>query len=473
MNKQLIYPIFCSYFKNREFRIVSILALLGLAQTYLYGPLDIKQIGVSENWLIDILRWLLMFFISIVAGFIWSVIFGFILKSQFAHPRSTIFPHFRSAHIQVALFFYVCYLLIMFISRANVLALFAANISAYTYFVLLGFFSIVIIWFAYVYHQMFWNWIWFPYLFWFFLRDWFKSINPEILLSLAAISFPLLVVALGVRLMRLNEDMYEYTYVFSSDRKDLFKATIKSQQFYSGLWEKLGDLFHKKEIEKKIEKYPTAGNLLARASHWRGYIFGHTNYIWRFGLFFAAWMIFVEYKYGGKHASNYFFTVFFPPMMAWGQFILWSREKSFKSLLGLDLLKPLRRENFIKEAGLAVLLQSLEFFLAMFLYFEVVGRAVFSPLSLATNEIWVQLAIALCVQIVIFGFMACLTKFTAKWGHIFFFVWIGMMIVIPFSFFYKAKFDLYTNLILGLVLLVGGVLLSRIASRLWYLTEMN
>ena len=160
-------------------------------------------------------------------------------------------------------------------------------------------------------------------------------------------------------------------------------------------------------------------------------------------------------------------------MMAWGQFILWSREKGFKSLLGLDLLKPLRRENFIKEAGLAVLLQSLEYCLVLFLYLEVMGRAFFSPQSLITNDIWIQVAVTFCVQIVIFGFMACLTKFTAKWGHIFFIVWIGMMIVIPLSFFYKVKLDLYTNLVISLVLVVIGILLSRIASRLWYLTELN
>ena len=75
MSNKLFYPIFCSYFKNREFRIVSILAVLGLAQTYISGPLDIKQIGVSQNWVIDILHWLLVFFISIVAGFIWPIIF--------------------------------------------------------------------------------------------------------------------------------------------------------------------------------------------------------------------------------------------------------------------------------------------------------------------------------------------------------------------------------------------------------------
>ena len=123
--------------------------------------------------------------------------------------------------------------------------------------------------------------------------------------------------------------------------------------------------------------------------------------------------------------------------------------------------------------GLAVLLQSLQYCLIFFLCFEVMGRAVFSPQALLSNDMWNQVAIIFCTQIAIFGFMACLTKFTTNWGHIIFIAWIGMMILIAFPFFSKIGLDSYTNFILSFSCLIVGALLSGIASRLWYLAELN
>jgi len=262
--------------------------------------------------------------------------------------------------------------------RSGTLSVGEVDMPARILFVLLGVGSILVVWLAYIFHgglvYLYRCLVFTPKQFWKKVL-WLCAENAEIIFIIAGISFPLLILALGMRLTRLREEMVEYFFLFSRGLKNQYKSSIF--RLDENISEFIRSLFRIKIKESHVGSYPVSRPIWVRAAHLQGYMLGSSS-IDRIGgwvLLVVATAIFV-WPHGNEgdafSTANYILPLLMPSGFIWILLFETLRGKNQGSL-GYDLLKPLRRERMLNEIGLAGLMFSWEFYLVIFLSTCILG----------------------------------------------------------------------------------------------------
>jgi len=463
--------IFSLYLKNKGFFYISLILCLGAFDSLFSHPLDMGTANFSiPTWFRDTLFMSLFIFIKITAALLWPVVTGSILKSQFAHPRATLLPEFRMAHIRIFAFFYLIYLFLVFTGREYMLGIFDLTLSSGQFSITILFLSIGLLWLSYSFHHIFWCWVWIIWL----ACEVIKFIPKNLMLTIAVILSPFLFLLLIRRLMTVKEGMLEYSYLFTDNQNQVKKAYWPKGEESWGFFYKAQKLFAARK-NRTIENYPANGSMWARAQHWKNYTLGPSFPVWFTGGVLAAMVIFLDFKSKNPAAVSglSFFYIIMPATFVWGQFAPWNAKDRPESVLGHNLLKPFKREQLYKEIGIALLIRTLKYTFVLFISMEIVRLLITAPYLLTSPNLWSVAILALCLQLPLFAFEGCLYALTSKIKLVCWILYPMSFMLTFFMLINRTGMDFYPMMYISLIALIAGVLLSRMAYHLWYLSEIN
>ena len=209
-----------------------------------------------------------------------------------------------------------------------------------------------------------------------------------------------------------------------------------------------------------IMNYPRQKNFFYRILYWRGYIFYYSKFFLPGILILSVFVLCSERLRLGLTGNDllYMMLIGYPSMMSW-------ESSQLKRVLENELLKPIKRVNLIREIGAAILLVTLEAYLKLFIFIEIIRLLVISPHMLFMKDVWIRWTLAFCSQIFFWGLLAYFTYFGL---HVFFIIFIGASLI---ALFINVGFPIL--IIISLVCLLSGIFFAMAADRLWYKVEFR
>jgi hypothetical protein len=378
---------------NKYFKILKVYlynpAFAILAAIFFMGAI-VSRIGIRYGWFEIAEDTMTMLFVFTA----WLLfLFGVIVKRQFANHRASLLPNYRGAHLAVMVLIYLSFLAAAYFWEIGVKPNPVFKITSTE---LVGiylsclFMSLLIVYFGYLSIGMV---LFLAYFVVLVLAGQTQSVIDFLGQSLetrGSLVIGTIVVAFFfvVRLLTLKEGMFEYSFLFSWPQRDFVSNQLRVSQVFVSITDWFRKILGIKERVLNIPVYPHRKGLLSRALHW--------DYIERSELkgvlvllvvLTPGYLYFVAHypalhKFYKTPYLNFLLYAIAPVLIT-----ICGRYKQM-AYLGYDLLKPIRKSEFMKERGIILGQDFLSYWLLFVMYFAVLPNKILMPEILGTVKLW-------------------------------------------------------------------------------------
>ena len=405
--------------------------------------------------------------------FVFSVwlafVFGVLIKRQFANHRSSLLPRYRSAHLTVAILIYFAFLVTACLWERGtvpnpILKITSAELTG-IYLTCL-FMSILIIYFGYLSIGIVLFLAYFVVLVMAgqsqFCIDYLgESPNTRMMLAGSTIA---LILFFGYRLVTLKEEMFEYSFMFSWPQKDFVRNQLKATQIFADATGRLKSVIGIKSRHPAMPTYPRAGNLISRARHWDFWDRQETTLIIILMILVTPFYMemvrhpFLHNFYKNPYANFLFYSI--APVLI----TVCGRYKQM-AYLSYDLLKPVRKAQFMKERGAVLLQDFLVYWMLFVIYFAVGPNQILQPEVLATGKFWSYLFLTFSYGIMSLAWIAYMAALTSTRSVIINGILSCSLTQVEFM--VVGYLPMEVMVINALVCAAGGVVLTVMAYQRW------
>ncbi len=379
------YQIFNLYYQYIPFRILSAC----LVATALLSRFSLKQkyYYVADDFFTFFLV------VSVWLGFT----SGVLLKRQMAHPRAALLPDYRIPHIIVPYSFFAffiavyCYWLsslypLIILEKAAVWSVFLLSVLIINLIIWVGYLSISLLVYVSYFLLLVISWQTFNLV---ILIT--EQAHWQLALALASVALLLL---LAWRMTVLNEDKFEYGYIISWPHKEFLHNQIKAGELYVRAIHFIKSRLGLKPRRVAVPPYPREAALWRRAYHWHYLDLAELKSIWILlvvltpvYVYRIPGMSFFHDFYRDPY-SNFLLYAIAPVLI-----VLCSNYRNM-STWPHDLLKPVRKKDFIKEQGAGLLAGLGLYWLLFVMYLVFIPHCVLQPAALLSSRFWGYLALS-------------------------------------------------------------------------------
>ena len=373
------YQIFLLYYRYLPYRILATSLLLTALLSRL--SLEHRLVAVADD-----------FFTFFVVVSVWlAFTSGVLLKRQMAHFRASLLPHYRVPHILVPYGFFALFVMVFcywLVSLYPVIIIKPAAIWAV--FVLCALMVSGVIWVGYLSINLL------VYLSYFLMLgvSW-QAYNLVVFLTENAVWQSILgwgsvglMLVLARRLMTLKEESFEYGYVMIWPQKDFLHNQIKAGELYTRSVRSLRKRLGIETVVNPLPDYPRRAALWRRAFHWHRIDFAELKSVWVVLLALTpVYMIYIS-RFSLLHGffkdpyNNFLLYTVAPVLL-----VLCANHRNMTTW-GYDMLKPVRKGDFIKEQGV-VLAGGLGLYWFLFVFYLVlIPQLLLKPEALALTRFW-------------------------------------------------------------------------------------
>ena len=442
-----------------------------LAGIFFFGAI-LSRIGIHYNLFNITEDTMTMLFVFTV----WlAFVFGVLIKRQFANHRASLLPHYRGAHLMMAVLIYLVFLAAAYLweigTAPNPILKITSSELMGIYLACL-FMSILIIYFGYLSIGI--------VLFLAYFVVLVIAGQTQVVIDFLgessgthnalAIGTGALILFFGFRLMKLKEEMFEYSFLFSWPQKDLVRNQLRFSQVFVSLTDQIRKLLRIKRRALNISAYPRTKNILSRALHW--------DYIERtelkgvvilLVLLTPCYLYFVK-NYPALHKFTTPYSNFLLYAVAPVLITICGRYKQM-AYLGYDLLKPIRKSQFFQERGIILFQDFLVYWFLFTVYFAVLPSKILMPAVLMTPKFWIYLLLTGTygfLTLVWIVYMAALTSPRAVIIN-----GISLCILTQMQFMLAGALSTEAMIINAVLSFLGGALLTSVAYKKWCLAEFK
>ncbi|MCR4337537.1 MAG: hypothetical protein NUV91_07010 [Candidatus Omnitrophica bacterium] len=452
-----IRHILLLYLRETSFVLLFWVLVLGvLFAHFLFTDLDFHQWLVRYITTTQYPVFSIWSSVMLGAGIWITCLLGWMFKVQYAHPRSSLLPHYRSSHLMVG---WICYLLIVIgaIWVIHVGGSFYQDTSdkQFAFFVAAVFFSAFNLILGYI------SWPTFAVVLWGMLclfSNYEYFILTQILGEFLTNVFVLILTSSALllltwRLFHLKEEHWEYPYLFSWTRT--------SQRQHDALLTTLLDM-----VEKRLPSHQKHKPL--KILRWDVLRFS----IYKTILFFSA-IILPFYLLYIKALSEYFLSFYQSPfkyflLCAYSVIVIFGFHLRSISLWGRELLFPMERKRFIKEKGMNLLIQIYLLWLFLFILIILLPYMLLMPEFLMTAKFWSEILLTACFPLAGFGALTSLRDLSPRQSA---FAFLGIVTITIFQMMQIKNLDVPILLMESFAWLFIGVLLIKMSYHKWCQTE--
>ncbi len=391
---------------------------------------------------------------------------GILIKRQFATPRASLLPHYRRRHIYFIGVWYLIFMSIAYlwefgiypvmkISTMGLWGIYFICLLSAMLITYLGYLSIGrILIYSYVFLLVFSN----------YSAEAIVALNNSsvgtYVMIVACLSFGLFI---GNRLRRLKENHFEYDYLLAWPPRHLILGQMKASQCLANFFNPFTRLFPVRTRSVLIAKYPRENHLWLRAFHWDYTEQTDFKVIWIvmlliMPLFLLVGKQFVFQSFSQVY-SNFLLFSLTPALLTIGA--------NYKRIAywGYDLLKPVTRENYIREQGLVLAVNLILYWTLFAICFAILPNIVFYPELFAAKKFWAYLFLTLNFSFVVLSWLAwlsCMIDAAPVIGH-----GIVLSLLTLFFFYCGGRFSFAQIMFSIVVCLMVSAVLSEHAYRIW------
>jgi len=452
--KQTLPQIFQLYFRNPSFRILSIIFFLSaLISKWLY-------LAHQTWWAEDVTT--VLFIVTL-----WLTFYmGLIVKRQLANHRASLLPGYRRQHMMCFFVLYLIYVLVIMLWRDGLRPMIEITehaqqgILAACLLAALG-----VTWIGYLSMGRIFIYFYAGILIMakqtLYLLDIFEqAVYLKYILSAGSL---LLVVGLAVRLTRLKEDHFEYGYLLAWPPRKYIVDQVKASQSISNIFDPWLKIFRVKRAPA-IPPYPRDANLFVRSRHW-DYVDRMSIVSILFWMTVAAplYMLFIQRpemeKFFRNVYTNFLLLTMTPVLVALG-----SQYKRI-TYWGYDLLKPVKKESYVKERGVVVLRTLFSYWIVFIVCLVLIPNYVFKPEVLHTLKFWAFFLLTGTFSFLTLTWIAYLGCESDSKRVVIHGIILASLVLIYFSL--MPAFSILEMVMSNVVCLTGGVILTKLAYRGW------
>lgn len=449
INKSI--QILSLYFKNQIFILVSgIFLLSATVSKILYSA--------GQGWLAEDVTTIL--FVTTL----WLTFhLGVILKRQFANPRASLLPGYRKPHAYCAAFIYTLFILVLMlwdhglvplvevtphglqglyilcalvailITAMGYLSIGRAFIYGYAGMLILSIQSLAII-------------------------STFNT-SPYLKYVIAALGLTILI-AFRNRLLKLKEENFEYGYLLSWPPNDHIINRFEINPFASGQFRSIKKFFHIEERLSSMTAYPRGKNILIRSQHWN-----QTESLdikWACLLLLVVSPVYVllmksqpaiEVFFRSAY-SNFLLLAITPVLMTFGS------QYRKMGYWGYDLLKPVKKEQYVKEQGIILLTHLLFYWLVFNLCFALLPSLILQPEVFNEKTYWGFIILTGTFSFMVLAWLVLLSGSSQSWTIVIHGILLSHIMMFLFYFASRLNFEAIMGLN-ALCVAVGIIMLNK------------
>ncbi|HQO58419.1 MAG TPA: hypothetical protein PLT76_06820 [Candidatus Omnitrophota bacterium] len=377
--KNRYYQVVLLYVRHLPYRILA-LSLLGTAVLSRFS-LEQRLVAIADD-----------FFTFFVVVSVWlAFTAGVLLKRQMAQYRASLLPYYRAPHIIVPFMFFAFFVIVFGYWLVSLYPIIIVNAAAvWSVFVLCALVISSVIWVGYLSINML------VYLSYFFLlvlsRQAYnlvvfvtENIVWQPVLGLASV---VLMLVLARRAMSLQEESFEYGYMMSWPQKEFLHNQIKADELYTRGVRTLRKRLGLRPVVPALPPYPRRAALWRRALHWHRIDFAELKSVWVALLVLTPVYMAAISRFSLGHGlfddpyNNFLLYTVAPVLL-----VLCVNHRNMTTW-SYDILKPVRKEDFLRDQGL-VLLGGLGLYWSLFvLYLILIPHLIFKPAELALPRFW-------------------------------------------------------------------------------------
>ena len=395
-----IKQIILLYLRNPAFSLI-----LGI---YLSGAVSSRYFLYKRDFFMSEEAFTFMFLSVICLAYI----MGVQIKRQLANYRASLLPHYRKRHLGVSSLWYVLFILTAFLwekslppsiifTRAGLTGIYLACLCV----------AVLITWVGYLSLARVFLFLYFAVL---ILAIQSQSIfhmidNTPWLNGFFLFLSLVMLLLFGIRMMKLKEGNFEYSYLLTWPPKDLIKSQFavgpQKPGFLSVIF---GDL--PAAGEGKTKKYTEKRSMLSRAFHWDYIELAELKLFWIFlALLTPFYLWFVKMAnelhlfYNNTYANFLLLSVTPVLIVICGNYrriVFW----------GYELLKPVKKEPFILQHGFAMLMNLLLYWFLFILFFSILPGLVLENPFLNELKYWLYLFLTGSYAFVVFAWISYMSS---------------------------------------------------------------
>lgn len=410
-----LFSILRVYFQNRTFRILSILVIISALVSkyyFIYGTYYYFEELAT------------MLFITVLMLLFYT---GLMLKWQFATPRAALLPGYRWLHALVFIGIYAMFVILAYCWFKGIYPAFPISEHALSGLYWLIFcVSLFIIYTGYVSVMRVICWAYVVLL----LAATGVSAIISLLDNYASLNEVIIFVCVGfvlfflVRLFRLNEDCWEFPYLFSWPPKRYLLNQMKGVSPGSPWMQKIMT-----RQNKHVNPYPRQSGDFAKAWHW--------DYFHNRELFTTLCFILLL-SAALPSINNVTFVVdFFEPMpnnfMLFTLFpVILTIGDAYKKLVfwGYDLIKPVEREAYIKQRGIKLGAHLVVYWLSAVVFIGIMPSILVYPDELGKASFWMFVLLTGVFSIFVAAYIFWAASLKNTWGTLVTGVLVGLCILL-------------------------------------------
>ncbi len=279
------------------------------------------------------------------------------------------------------------------------------------------------------------------------------------------ISGILFILFLRYRWFHLKEEHFEYNYLLSWPPADLIQNQLKAERTFDKFLKSLRAIFGIKENTSPIPPYPHTRNIFLRAQHWD--YTEQADFKVIFGLIVLMTPIYLLLTKNSTVFPNFYSNCYANFLLLAGAPVLVTLGVSYKNIssLGYDLLKPIKREQYILERGLVMFFYLVLYWSLISICFAIIPGLFYYSQELLTKKFLAYLVLTGASACLIFGWLAYLSCITQVGVLIINGIFLGTINL--FEFYALPDLPWEGILILILLTFIGSLLLMRKAYVAW------
>ena len=340
---------------------------------------------------------------------------GLLIKRQFSTHRASLLPRYRAPHINFVFVWYFLFIFLAYLWQSGLKISLrpALEISTQGMWGIYLTCLLIALFITYVGYLSVGRILIYSYVMVLIISNQafdvisILSNTPDLAYAIAA-ACVIFALFLRNRLMHLNEDSFEYGHIFSWPPRKFIIGQLKASQPIENF---LSPFTKAMPIKKKIvevPKYPRTNNIFTRAYHW-DYI-EHTDFkiIWILLLLLAPiFLLFISKQpalqnFSKDVYSNFLLLAMSPVLVTMGA--------NYKRIAywGYDLLKPVNKEEYIKEQAIILLANLFLYWFLFAVCFAILPNIIFQPELFVTKKFWGYLALTASVSFIVLCWLALL-----------------------------------------------------------------
>ncbi|MFC1704282.1 hypothetical protein ACFL1E_05850 [Candidatus Omnitrophota bacterium] len=448
--------IFYVYFRNPSFILLSLIFLLTAGGSKLLYMLGLSFFAEEISTILFVVTLWLTFHM------------GLLIKRQFANHRASLLPGYRKPHLYCAMVLYIIFILIAFLwdyGLKPVIPIGPQGMQgAYASCLLIA------LCITYVGYLSIGRTLLYAYFVLLILAT--QLMNIISLLESAhylkylivSLSF-LFILMFRKRLLQLKEEDFEYGYLFSWPPHRNIYNQLKANEFGAGIFNSVKKILHVKDKNISIPKYSKERNIFVRAYHW-----DYTEHadikivIVTIILMVPIFFMFIKTQpsvegFFRNAYSNFLLLAITPVVAAIGS--------HYKRLAywGYDLLKPVKKNEYIKERGLILLAHLFLYWIVFCVCFAVVPSIIYQPEVFALQKFWGFIISTGIFSFMVFNWLSFLSCKSSL--RVVIFNGIILSSIVLFQFYLAPKFSFGTIISISIVCLSLGFIFLKKAYYLW------